>query len=174
MESILNRAKLIKLLICDIDGVFTNGQLYIDNNGEELFKPFHIHDGLGVKLLMKSGVDVAIITAKTSKIVTHRMQALGITHLYQGYEDKIVPFEELARHLELSYEQIAYLGDDLPDLPVIRRCGLGIAVANATPFVKKYAHWCTQASGGQGAVRETCELIMQAQDTMAMLYERYL
>lgn len=163
---ILAKAAKIKLAIFDVDGVLTNGQLYFHPNGDEL-KVFHVHDGLGLKLLQQSGVAVAIISSRTSAAVEQRLTALGVQHIYQGQADKRPAFDQLLTKLKLTTEQVAYTGDDLPDLPLLRSAGLGIAVANARPLLLQHAAWQTQASGGQGAVREICELIMQAQGTLA-------
>lgn len=173
MESVLAKAAKIKLVIFDVDGVLTDGRIYLDNHREEL-KAFFIQDGLGLKLLKKTGVEIAIITSRQSNILQHRMDELGIQHVYQGHANKVVPFEKLLTALNLTAEQVAYVGDDFPDLPLIRRSGLGIAVANAIPLVKQYAAWQTTACGGQGAAREVCELIMKAQNTLTSVLEDYL
>lgn len=173
MDSILRRAAKIRLLICDIDGVFTDGSLYLSEAGEHL-KAFHIHDGLGIKMLLKTGIAVAIITARNSPIVSNRMSALGIKHIFQGHENKVVPYEQLLQELQLNEEQIAYIGDDLPDLAVIKRVGLAMTVANAVAVVKQHAHWQSKLSGGQGAVREACELLMLAQNTLHLAHADYL
>lgn len=173
MAILTEKAKAIKLVIFDVDGVLTNRQIFYSNTGEEL-KAFNTHDGLGLKLLQKSGVKVAVITARTSRIVEKRMTELGIEHFYQGQENKNLAFTQIAQQLQLNDKQIAYVGDDLPDLSIMRRCGLGIAVADAHPFVRAHADWQTQAVGGHGAAREVCDFIMKAQQTFNSIYESYL
>lgn len=173
MDDILQYAARIRLLICDIDGVFTDGTLYLGENDQE-YKPFYIHDGLGIKLLLSTGVDVAVITSRTSEIVQKRMSELGIKYIYQGQEDKMLAYQHLLAKLLLTDAEVAYIGDDLPDLPLIRRAGLGVTVANGVAFVKQYADWQTEAKGGCGAVREICEFIMKAQNTLDLVHEKYL
>lgn len=159
------RARRIRLAIFDVDGVLTDGKLYFLVDGSE-FKTFNTLDGHGIKMLIASGVRTAIITGRDTPVVERRARNLGIQHLYQGREDKLAVLDELLGELGLGYEQVAYLGDDLPDLPVIRRVGLGMAVASADPFVRQHAHGVTAARGGEGAAREFCELIMRAQGTL--------
>lgn len=173
MQTIQTRAAKIRLLICDVDGVMTNGHLYMGNNGEEL-KAFHIHDGLGLKLLLKVGIEVAVITAKQTHIVENRMKALGIKYLYQGQENKVSAYQDLKTKLNLDDDEIAYIGDDLPDIAVMRKVGFAIAVANAVTLVKENAHHITILKGGKGAVREVCELILNAQNLDKKAYEDYL
>jgi len=173
MQDVLVRAQKIKLLILDIDGVCTDGKLYFNEQGEAL-KVFHAHDGLGMKLLQKSSVIIAVISARNSAAVNYRLQSLGITHVYQGQENKLIAFETILKELQLIEDEVAYLGDDLPDLPIIRRVGLGMCVANANQHVKKHARHITTQSGGNGAVREVCELIMQAQNTWQIALQNYL
>jgi 3-deoxy-D-manno-octulosonate 8-phosphate phosphatase (KDO 8-P phosphatase) len=170
---LIQRARQIRLLVLDVDGVLTDGKLYFSNNGDEL-KAFHSLDGHGVKMLQKSGVAVAIITGRTSHIVEKRAAALGIAHLIQGREDKLVALEELRQHLPFDYAQIAHIGDDYPDLPIIRRVGLGITVANGHWVLKEHAHWQSRLNGGEGAVREACDLIMLAQNSFDNALTPYL
>ena len=167
------RARAIKLAIFDVDGVLTDGKLYFLVDGSE-FKTFNTLDGHGIKMLINSGVRTAIISGRKTPVVERRAQNLGIQHLYQGREDKIAVLDELLGELGLDYEQVAYLGDDLPDLPVIRRVGLGVAVANAASFVRQHAFAVTQARGGEGAAREFCESIMLAQGTLEAAQAAYL
>lgn len=167
------RAKTIKLAIFDVDGVMTDGRLYFLADGSE-FKTFNTLDGHGIKMLIASGVLTAIISGRTTPVVERRANNLGIQHLYQGREDKLAVLEELLAELGLDYSQAAYLGDDLPDLPVIRRVGLGMAVANANSFVRQQAHGVTSARGGEGAVREFCELILDAQGNLEAAQAAYL
>src|SRR5258708_6043656 len=130
MQDIIEKAKKIRLVIFDVDGVLTTGQLFYGPNGHD-YKEFHVHDGQGIKFLQQSGVNVAIITVKHSAIVTQRMQDLEIDHVYQGYANKLPAYEDLKQKLNLDDQEIAYVGDDLPDLPVISRVGLGVTVSNA-------------------------------------------
>ena len=162
--AIVERARKIKLLVLDVDGVLTNGQLFFTNAGEEI-KAFNSLDGHGIKALQKTGVHVAIITGRTSKIVEQRAAALGITRLIQGREDKLAALEEIRQQHPFELEEIAHMGDDHPDLPLIRCLGLGLSVNNAHWLVKQHAHWTSQFNGGEGAVREACDLIMLAQKT---------
>lgn len=173
MEKIIAKAKQIRLAIFDVDGVMTDGRLFYSHNGIE-YKAFHVHDGQGLKYLQKSGVEVAIITACTSQLVAKRMQDLGIKHIYQGTLEKLPAFEDLKNKLNLTDEQIAYTGDDLPDLPIIHRVGLGIFVSNAPKILHSYASYVTKAKGGKGAVREVCEIIMAAQGTFQTLINSHL
>jgi 3-deoxy-D-manno-octulosonate 8-phosphate phosphatase (KDO 8-P phosphatase) len=170
---LLQRGRNIKLAIFDVDGVLTDGRLYFLEDGSE-FKTFNTLDGQGIKMLIASGVSTAIISGRETPIVERRARSLGIEHLFQGREDKLVVLDQLLARLHLSYEEVAYLGDDLPDLPVIRRVGLGMAVANATDFVRQNAHGVTRARGGEGAVREFCELILSAQDRLEAAHAAYL
>lgn len=172
-DDLLQRARSVKLAIFDVDGVLTDGKLYFLVDGSE-FKTFNTLDGHGIKMLIASGVSTAIISGRTTPVVERRAQNLGIQHLYQGREDKLVVLDELLAKLNLDYAQVAYLGDDLPDLPVIRRVGLGMAVASADGFVRKNAHGVTQARGGEGAAREFCELIMRAQGSLDDALAAYL
>lgn len=155
------RAARIKLVVFDVDGVLTDGRLYYGAGGEEL-KVFHVHDGQGIKRLQKAGVKIAIISGRDSAAVTRRMQDLGIEHVFQGDEDKLPILEKLLKRLDLSLEQVACVGDDLPDLPLLKHAGLGIAVHNAQAVLKAAAHHVTAAPGGLGAAREVCDLILEA------------
>ncbi|MAY36750.1 MAG: 3-deoxy-manno-octulosonate-8-phosphatase KdsC [Spongiibacteraceae bacterium] len=173
MQDVMDKAKAVRLLVTDVDGVLTDGSLYFGNSGEEI-KAFSILDGLGIKLLRDTGIDTAIITGRVSDLVSRRAGELKITTIYQGREDKLTALQELCQDLELPLSAIAYIGDDLPDLAAIRAAGLGITVANGHPFVAQHADWQTEAAGGHGAVREACELIMKAQDTLLERWEHYL
>jgi len=155
------RAARIKLVVFDVDGVLTDGRLYYGAGGEEL-KVFHVHDGQGIKRLQKAGVKVAIISGRDSAAVTRRMQDLGIEHVFQGDEDKLPILEKLLKKLDLGLEQVACVGDDLPDLPLLKHVGLGIAVSNAQAVLKAAAHHVTATQGGLGAAREVCDLILEA------------
>lgn len=172
-NELLQRARAVKLAIFDVDGVLTDGRLYFLPDGSE-FKTFNTLDGHGIKMLIASGVQTAIISGRKTPVVERRAQNLGIQHLFQGREDKLVVLDGLLAELGLNYEQVAYLGDDLPDLPVIRRVGLGMAVASADGFVRQHAHGVTQARGGVGAAREFCELILRAQGNLDAAQAAYL
>lgn len=173
MAHVVEAAKKLKLLILDVDGVLTDGRLYFDNDGTE-YKCFHARDGHGIKLLKQTGVEVAVISGRKSNSVALRMKSLGIDHVYQGRENKVAAFAELLTKTNLKPEQCAHVGDDLLDLPIMTKVGLPIAVQDANFAVKDYAHWCTTLPGGQGAVREVCDLIMHAQGSFAEVLESYL
>lgn len=173
MNELLEKAKTIKCLICDVDGVLTDGSLYIDNHGNEL-KTFNVQDGMGLKLLMAVGIDVAVITTSQNAVIDHRMKQLGINHYFMGQVDKSAAFLQLKTSLNLKNEDFAYIGDDLPDLAIIRQVGLGVAVANAVSQVKEFAAWQTEKSGGCGAVRELCDLILNAKNLQEQALTRYL
>ena len=162
---VLARAKKIKVVIFDVDGVMTDGGLMIGDDGQE-YKTFNSHDGLGMKLLKKTGVQMAIITGRTSDVVKKRSESTGIAHFYQGVEDKLAAFNDLIAKLNISAEEAAFMGDDVVDVPPMLRCGLAVTVPAAPDTVKNRAHFTTQRGGGRGAVRELCELIMQAQGTL--------
>lgn len=173
MQDILTKTQHIKLVIFDVDGVLTDGKIIIGDDGQE-YKAFNSRDGHGMKLLQYTGVEIAIITGRTSKVVEHRMHGLGITHLYQGQRVKLPAFEDLIKQLQLTPEQCAYVGDDWVDLAIMNRVGLAIAVQDAHPLVKQHAHWTTPSGGGKGAAREVCELIMEGQGTLQDQIERHL
>ncbi len=172
-ETILLKAKQIRLMIFDVDGVLTDRNIYLSDQGHE-YKAFNTHDGFGIKMLLKNGIEVGVITARNSSIVQKRMDELGVKHVFQGQENKLKAYEALIKNLALQNEQVGYVGDDLPDVPIMRRVGLSIAVADAVDFVKHHAHWQTTLKGGKGAVRETCDLILLAQNQLQPLYEQYL
>jgi len=159
---VIKRAKSIRLALFDVDGVFTDGNIHIDSQGKEI-KTFNTLDGHGIRLLQHYGIQVGVITGRSSEALEHRMRDLDIEHLHQGCIDKHAAFQKLLSKLNLTPEQASFAGDDIVDLQVMSHCGLAIAVANAHDFVKKHAHWETSASGGQGAVREICELLLESQ-----------
>ena len=161
-KDVFQRAVNIRLLICDVDGVMSDGLIYMGNHGEEL-KAFNVRDGYGIRCLITSDIEVAIITGRNAKLVENRAKTLGITHLYQGQSNKLIAFEQILRDLSLTPEQVAYIGDDLIDWPVMAKVGLSVAVADAHPLLLPKAHYVTQIPGGRGAVRELCDLILQAQ-----------
>ena len=167
------RAKDIKLIIFDVDGVMTDGQLMIGDDGQE-YKAFNSQDGLGMKLLKASGVETAIITGRTSKVVTMRSESTGVGYFYQGVEDKLEAFNDLLLKTGLAPAQCAFMGDDVVDLPPMRRCGLALTVPGAHILVKQHAHYIATHEAGRGAVREVCELLMQAQGTYDAQMAPYL
>ena len=171
-SEIIKAAKNIKLLLLDVDGVLTDGRLYYGNSGEEL-KAFDIQDGLGIKLLQKGGVKVGIITGRRSALLQRRAEELAISPLVQGREDKWLALNEILEDLDVSLEEIAFVGDDLPDLAVIKRVGLGITPANGSHIVASQADWQTNNRGGDGAVREVAELILGAQDKLESILATY-
>ena len=163
----------MRLLALDVDGVLSDGKLYFGNQGEEI-KAFNSLDGHGIKMLQGSGVKVAIVTGRTSNIVAQRAKQLGIELVLQGREDKLKALYELTEHLRLDWNAMAYIGDDLPDLAAIIKVGLGISVPNAAKTMAQYSQYVTRLSGGHGAVREVCDLIMQAQGTWDEALAPYL
>lgn len=175
MKDILEKAARIKLLIFDVDGVLTDGSLFIDDQGQE-YKAFNSQDGHGIKMLQKYGVRCAIITGRTSRVVEHRMRNLGIDPelVWQGQHDKLQGFAELLEQTGLQADEIAYLGDDVVDLPVMQKVGLAIAVQDAHAFVLKHSHWQTPRAGGRGAARDVCEMLMEARGVLQQELESYL
>lgn len=161
---LISRFKNIKLLVLDVDGVMTDGGLTIGDDGQE-YKTFHAHDGLGMKLLKATGVELAIITGRTSNVVKKRAESTGVGHFYQGAEDKLEALNDLMQTSGLTADQCAFMGDDVVDLPPMLKCGLALAVPDSPALLLKHAHYVTIKAGGRGAVREVCELIMQAQGT---------
>lgn len=166
---ITEKARAVRLLVLDVDGVLTDGRLYFSEDGQEL-KTFDTQDGHGIKMLQQAGILCAIITGRNTQLVARRAANLGIKHLLQGREDKGIALSALSQELAIPLDEIAYVGDDWPDLPAIRAAGLGVAVANAHQEVRRHADLVTTARGGRGAVREVCDLILEAQG----LYEQAL
>lgn len=156
-------AKEIKLIVFDVDGVLTDGGLYFTDDGREM-KKFNVKDGLGISLLIKNDIDVAVITGRNSAIVAERMKSLGVSHVYQGRMNKLETYENLKLALKIGDEQVAYVGDDVIDLPIMKRCILPIAVADAHPSVKQHAKVVLEQKGGEGAARAVCDLILQEQN----------
>jgi len=173
MREISERAARVRLVIFDVDGVLTDGSLYIDADGREL-KAFHSRDGHGMKMLQQSGVEIGVITGRTSEVVNHRMSSLGVEYVYQGQQEKLPAFLELLDKLGLEASQVAYVGDDVVDLPIMCRVGLAIAVQDAHGLVCQHAHWQTRLPGGRGAAREVCELIMAAQGSLEPCMQGYI
>lgn len=170
---VLARARPIRLIGFDIDGVMTDGGLYFSGEGE-LCKRFHVQDGFGLKLLMQAGIEIVIITGRQSDIVARRARDLGIKEVHQHVPDKRVCLSALLEARGLQWAQAAYLGDDWPDLAVLRRVGLAMAPANADRVVSQHVHWQTSKPGGQGAVREACDLLLIAQGHYQRLLEAHL
>ncbi len=173
MNQAYSRALSIKMVVFDVDGVMTDGRLYFGDDGQE-YKAFHSLDGHGLKMLKQCGVELAIITGRSSNVVQHRAHNLGIEWVYQGVSDKLLAWRELLEQVGLQPEQTAYMGDDVVDLPVMVRCGLAITVPEAPGDVHQHAHLITSRSGGNGAVREACEFIMKAQGRYAQLLAHYI
>jgi 3-deoxy-D-manno-octulosonate 8-phosphate phosphatase (KDO 8-P phosphatase) len=159
---IRERAARVRLVAFDVDGTLTDGRLVYGADGCDT-KVFHVHDGLGLKRLQAHGIEVAIVSARSSPAVARRPADLGIVHVYQGQADKCACLGELLKSLGLAPEQTAFVGDDLPDLAPMRLCGLAVAVANAHPSMAAHAHWQTRRRGGEGAAREVCDLLLAAQ-----------
>ncbi len=172
-DELMEKAAKIRLIAFDVDGIMSDGRLYFSANGDEL-KAFNILDGLGLKQLMAAGIDVAVITGRQSPLTEKRMRDLGIPHLMQGREDKRVALAELLSTIDLPAEAIAYMGDDLPDLPAIRFAGLGVTVPNGYWLVREHSDYCTEAAGGSGAVREVCDLLLSAQGKLEDALAKYL
>lgn len=173
MQAVHELAQKIRLVIFDVDGVLTDGSLLLTDDGKE-YKAFHSLDGHGMKMLKASGVELAIISGRTSPAVALRAANLGITHLYQGVEDKLDAFQRLCNETGVPAPACAFAGDDVVDLPVMRRCGLALCVPGAPALVKEHAHYVTELPGGRGAAREICELIMRAQGTFDAQMANYL
>ena len=173
MQDIREKAAQIRLIVFDVDGVLTDGSLYIGDDGQE-YKAFNSKDGHGMVMLKQSGVEIAIITGRSSEVVRIRMASLGIEHVYQGKREKLPAYEELKQITGFGDEQIAYVGDDVVDLPVMTRVGFAVAVQDAHALTKQHAHWVTPSGGGRGAAREVCELIMDAQHTLQPALQHYI
>jgi 3-deoxy-D-manno-octulosonate 8-phosphate phosphatase (KDO 8-P phosphatase) len=168
-QSVMNKFADITLLVCDVDGVFSDGTILLGNQGEEL-KAFNTKDGYGIKALSNIGVDVAVITGRQSQIVADRMQALNVKHIMQNREDKQAAIQELMQRYGYSSSQIASVGDDMPDIGMFLESEIGIAVADAHPMVKLKATFSTSLDGGRGAVREICDLILQAKGKLDQIH----
>lgn len=172
-EAAIARASKIKLAIFDVDGVLTTGALFLGDDGQE-YKAFNSRDGHGMKMLAANGVDTAIITGRNSKVVEHRARNINIKHLYQGAQEKLPVYEKLVANLGLQHDEIAFIGDDVVDLPIMLRVGLAVTVADGHPMVQEHSHWATPSNGGCGAAREFCEMVMFAQGNYAREMKRYL
>jgi 3-deoxy-D-manno-octulosonate 8-phosphate phosphatase (KDO 8-P phosphatase) len=171
--SLHERCQKIDMLVMDVDGVLTDGGIvYTDQGGE--IKGFHARDGSGLKIWMALGKQAGVLTGRESTIVARRAAELGVNRVLQGVDDKLTGFRMLLQEHDLKEDQAAYLGDDVPDLPVLRSCGLAVAVADACPEARELAHYVTRTSGGRGAVRETIELVLRAQGRWQEAVARFL
>ena len=172
-KEVWQRAGRIKLVIFDVDGVLTDGGLIFDHEGRE-HKVFNSKDGHGMKMLMDNGVEIGIITARSSVSVSRRMEGLGITYLYQGQQNKVPAYQDLLGQLSLTPDEVAYVGDDVVDLPIMCQIGLPIAVSDAHPLVLKESVWQTLQPGGKGAARDVCELILGAKGKLNEIWASYI
>ena len=167
------RAKKVKLIICDVDGVLTSGGIIYDNSGNE-FKIFNVKDGQIMKMLRNCGIKVGAITGRASDVVRFRMKELGMDFHYHGIKDKLKQYEAIKEEWEYEDEEIAYLGDDIIDIPILEKCGFAICPKDARPYVRQHAHLVTEAPGGGGVFREAGDLIMAAQGMLEKAIEQYL
>ncbi len=172
-QDVLERAKRVRLLIIDIDGVMTDGRIIYSIYGDEL-KFFDVTDGFGISLLRHAGIPTVIITAKKSRVVKMRARDMRVAKAYQGYLDKLVPFRHILKRFKVSPENICFIGDDLIDIPVLRRVGFAVAVPNAVDETKSAAHHITSKSGGRGAVREICDIILKSQGKWEAVAGRFI
>jgi 3-deoxy-D-manno-octulosonate 8-phosphate phosphatase (KDO 8-P phosphatase) len=161
--NLLSKSKKIKLLLLDVDGVLTDGRIFLDNQGNEL-KAFYVRDGHGIKLAQRAGLIIGIITGRKSEVVSIRARELGIQEVHQGYIEKIAVYESLIKKYGVQDDEVAYVGDDVVDLDIFKRAGFAVAVADADPAVKPYVDLITRAEGGRGAVREFINLILKNRD----------
>lgn len=173
VSTLIQRARHIRLLALDVDGVMTDGRLYFQSDDQEI-KSFGTQDGLGIKLLRQAGIRIAIITGRESSMVSRRAKALGIEHVMQGCDDKLEALQSLLAELNMELWQVAYCGDDLPDLSAIKHAGLGISVPNAPPYIREHADWITERSGGHSAVREICDNLLAWQGHWPAVLDTYL
>lgn len=171
-QAILEKAKRMKILIVDIDGVMTDGRIIYSIYGDEL-KFFDVQDGFGISLLNRAGIKTIIITAKKSRIVKLRARDLKVTKAYQGCIDKLIPFNSILKDFKVPADEICFIGDDLIDLPILKRVGFAVSVPNAVDEVKKEAHYVTSKMGGRGAVREICDIILKSQLRWEEVTSRY-
>ena len=172
-EELVARAAKVRLFIFDVDGVLTDGSLSYGAQGE-MVKTFNVHDGLGIKLLQESGVKTAIISARITSITTARAKDLGIDFVHQGGPDKLTPFKALLNELGLEQDEVAFIGDDVVDLPLLRRVGFAVSVPNGRKEAHQHAHYITEAPGGRGAVREICEFVLRAQGSYERVMAQFL
>jgi 3-deoxy-D-manno-octulosonate 8-phosphate phosphatase (KDO 8-P phosphatase) len=172
MDAILRKASIIRLLLLDVDGVLTDGQIIYDEQGSEL-KTFSVQDGQGISWLLKEGILVGILSGRISGAVEKRAKELGITFLFQGIQNKLTLFEKLLKKTKLNREQVSFIGDDFIDLGLLKKVGFSISVPNGHPLVQKAVDYVTQAAGGKGAVREVSELVLQAQGKWKTILNYY-
>lgn len=172
-KEVLERAKKIRMLMLDVDGVLTDGKIILTSNGEEI-KNFNVLDGMGIKLLQKIGVEVAIVSSRFSRVTEQRAKELGIELVFQKHLDKLKIYEEILELRKLKDEEIAYIGDDWIDLPILKRVGLAVGVPNGWYPVNLYVHYVTKHRGGEGAVREVCDLILKAKEKWEDTLKQYL
>lgn len=173
MQNVTEKVKNIKLLLLDVDGVLTDGTIYYADNGVEM-RRYHLHDGMGLKLLRKNGIDVGIISAKNSSNIEKRAEDLGIKHLYLGYDHKLLAYEKIKQKTGYTDADIAFIGDDLVDLPLLKRVGVSATVPQATAFIRAHVDIVTEKKGGKGAVRELCEIILDAKGMLQATLQPYL
>lgn len=171
-EALRARIRPLRMMIFDVDGVLTDGRVIYQDDGSEI-KSFDVQDGHGIKLLQRAGIEVALISGRFCKAVEHRAQGLGITRVYLGEKVKAETYSTILSETGLKSEQTGFMGDDLIDIPIMRRVGFAVAVPNAVPHVFPYAHYVTRATGGRGAAREVCELILQVQELWDEVTLRY-
>jgi len=173
-QALIDKAKAVKLIIFDVDGVLTDGSLFFDNQGQE-YKAFNAKDGHGLRLLLENDIEVALITGRQSELVKHRAKNLRLNPdlIYQGYRDKVPAYKDLLEKTNYKAENIAYVGDDVIDLPIMSQVGFSIAVGDANWFVKEQADWTTELTGGKGAAREVAEFILDANEKLEALYQAY-
>ena len=171
-SEVVEKAKRVKFLVVDIDGVMTDGRIVYSIYGDEL-KFFDVTDGFGISLLKRAGIETAIITAKKSRIVKLRARDLKVAKAYQGFLDKLIPFEKMLKEFNVTAEEICFMGDDLPDVPVLKRVGFAVSVPNAREEVIAIAHHITVSAGGRGAVREICDLILKSQNKWDLATSKY-
>jgi 3-deoxy-D-manno-octulosonate 8-phosphate phosphatase (KDO 8-P phosphatase) len=171
-QDIADRAKRVKILILDIDGVMTDGRIIYSVYGDEL-KFFDVQDGFGISLINRAGIRTVIITAKKSRIVKHRARDLKVAKTYQGFIDKLIPFNKILKSFKVSPADVCFIGDDLIDIPVLKRVGFAVSVPNAVDEVKNEAHYITSKAGGRGAVRELCDIILKSQGRWEEMTSRY-
>ncbi|MYN02786.1 HAD-IIIA family hydrolase [Pseudoduganella sp. DS3] len=172
-EELLARAAKVRLFIFDVDGVLTDGSLTYGADGE-MVKTFNVHDGLGIKLLQEAGIKTAIISARRTPIVLARAKDLGIEFVHQGGHDKLTPFKAMLEQVGITEEQVAFIGDDVVDLPILSRAGFAVSVPNGRPEVHARAHYITEAAGGRGAVREACEFVLRATGNYERVMAQFL
>ena len=171
-ERLIAKIRQIRLVVLDVDGVMTDGRIIMDHEGRET-KNFNVKDGHGMKVLMRYGVDVILVTGRKSTVVEHRARDLGIGEIHQGVHNKLEIAEAILRNRSMNYDHMAFVGDDIVDIPVLKRAGFSVAVADAVPDVKKCVDFVTINKGGRGAVREVCELILKAKGEWADVAKRY-